>query len=222
MGRGKISITRIDNLTSRQVTFSKRRNGLMKKARELSILCEAEVGLIVFSSTGRLHEFASSSMKSTIARYNKAKEDAVDVLNAASDVKYWQKEVAGLRQELLDMQKNHRMLIGEELSGLRVGDLQAVESQLERSLHSIRKKKEQIYHGEIEELNRQGYSVHMENIELQKNFFLINRENMELRKKVLLKEKSDESNDSNKYDRENRGHVILHTSTGSGASGKTD
>jgi hypothetical protein len=60
MGRGKIVIRRIDNPTSRQVTFSKRRNGLLKKAKELSILCDAEVGLIVFSSTGRLYEFSST------------------------------------------------------------------------------------------------------------------------------------------------------------------
>ncbi|MFQ6660772.1 hypothetical protein Gotur_029165 [Gossypium turneri] len=60
MGRGKIVIRRIDNSTSRQVTFSKRRNGLLKKARELSILCDAEVGLIIFSSTGKLYDYASS------------------------------------------------------------------------------------------------------------------------------------------------------------------
>ncbi|PQQ13818.1 MADS-box protein 12 [Prunus yedoensis var. nudiflora] len=60
MGRGKIVIRRIDNSTSRQVTFSKRRNGLLKKAKELSILCDAEVGLIIFSSTGRLYDYASS------------------------------------------------------------------------------------------------------------------------------------------------------------------
>jgi hypothetical protein len=60
MGRGKIAIQRIDNRTNRQVTFSKRRSGLMKKARELAILCEADVGLIVFSCTGRLYEFTSS------------------------------------------------------------------------------------------------------------------------------------------------------------------
>ncbi|RZS03250.1 hypothetical protein BHM03_00033412 [Ensete ventricosum] len=45
MGRGKIVIRRIDNSTSRQVTFSKRRNGLLKKAKELAILCDAEVGV---------------------------------------------------------------------------------------------------------------------------------------------------------------------------------
>lgn len=60
MGRGKIVIRRIDNSTSRQVTFSKRRNGLLKKAKELAILCDAEVGVMIFSSTGRLYDFAST------------------------------------------------------------------------------------------------------------------------------------------------------------------
>ncbi|CAL5329524.1 unnamed protein product [Camellia sinensis] len=60
MGRGKIVIRRIDNSSSRQVTFSKRRNGLLKKAKELSILCDAEVGLIIFSSTGKLYDYAST------------------------------------------------------------------------------------------------------------------------------------------------------------------
>ncbi|KAL2893041.1 Agamous-like MADS-box protein AGL16 [Bienertia sinuspersici] len=60
MGRGKIVIRRIDNSTSRQVTFSKRRNGLLKKAKELAILCDAEVGVMIFSSTGKLYDFSNS------------------------------------------------------------------------------------------------------------------------------------------------------------------
>lgn len=60
MAREKIQIRKIDNTTARQVTFSKRRRGLFKKAEELSILCDAEVALIIFSATGKLFEYSSS------------------------------------------------------------------------------------------------------------------------------------------------------------------
>jgi hypothetical protein len=69
MVRGKIQMKRIENATSRQVTFSKRRNGLLKKAYELSVLCEAEVAVIVFSQKGRLHEFSSTEYVSFITQY---------------------------------------------------------------------------------------------------------------------------------------------------------
>ncbi|KAI6678322.1 hypothetical protein NL676_039118 [Syzygium grande] len=62
MGRGKIVLKRIDDSMTRQVTFSKRKKGLLKKARELSILCDAEVGVIAFSSAGKLYDFASSRL----------------------------------------------------------------------------------------------------------------------------------------------------------------
>lgn len=61
-------IRRIDNSTSRQVTFSKRRNGLLKKAKELAILCDAEVGVAIFSSTGKLYDFASTRYTTTLDR----------------------------------------------------------------------------------------------------------------------------------------------------------
>jgi SRF-type transcription factor (DNA-binding and dimerisation domain) len=60
MAREKLKLRRIDNTAARQVTFSKRRKGLFKKAEELSILCDAEVALIVFSSTSKLFQFSSS------------------------------------------------------------------------------------------------------------------------------------------------------------------
>nr|XP_023878265.1 MADS-box protein AGL42-like [Quercus suber] len=66
MVRGKIQMKRIENATSRQVTFSKRRNGLLKKAYELSVLCDAEVAVIIFSQKGRLYEFSSTESHSNI------------------------------------------------------------------------------------------------------------------------------------------------------------
>ncbi|KAK2965858.1 hypothetical protein RJ640_027145 [Escallonia rubra] len=61
MVRGKTQLKRIENATSRQVTFSKRRNGLLKKAFELSVLCDAEVALIIFSPRGKLHTLKTST-----------------------------------------------------------------------------------------------------------------------------------------------------------------
>uniref|UniRef100_A0A0E0LWS4 MADS-box domain-containing protein n=1 Tax=Oryza punctata TaxID=4537 RepID=A0A0E0LWS4_ORYPU len=61
--RGKVELRRIEDRTSRQVRFSKRRSGMFKKAHELSVLCDAEVALVVFSPAGRLYEFASSASR---------------------------------------------------------------------------------------------------------------------------------------------------------------
>lgn len=61
MGRGRVQLKRIENKISRQVTFSKRRSGLLKKAHEISVLCDAEVALIVFSTKGKLFEYSTES-----------------------------------------------------------------------------------------------------------------------------------------------------------------
>jgi hypothetical protein len=61
--RGRVELRRIEDRTSRQVRFSKRRSGLFKKAYELSVLCDARVGLIVFSPAGRLYKFASAGSR---------------------------------------------------------------------------------------------------------------------------------------------------------------
>ncbi|XP_066322531.1 MADS-box transcription factor 57-like [Miscanthus floridulus] len=190
MGRGKIVIRRIDNLTSRQVSFSKRRNGLLKKAKELSILCDAEVGLIIFSSTGRLYEFSStnSSMKAVIDRYGKAKEEQIGTNNATSELMLWQREAASLRQQLHNLQESHKQLVGEELSGLGVRDLQNLESRLEMSLRSIKMRKDHILKSEIEELHRKGSLIHEENMELGRRVHIMSQQKVELQRKLQASE----------------------------------
>ncbi|EAY83215.1 hypothetical protein OsI_38424 [Oryza sativa Indica Group] len=67
MGRGKVQVRRIENEVSRQVTFSKRRPGLLKKAHEIAVLCDVDVAAIVFSAKGNLFHYASSH--TTITRW---------------------------------------------------------------------------------------------------------------------------------------------------------
>ncbi|KAK4285578.1 hypothetical protein QN277_002259 [Acacia crassicarpa] len=143
MGRGKIEIKRIENTTNRQVTFCKRRNGLLKKAYELSVLCDAEVSLIVFSSRGRLYEYSNNNIRSTIERYKKACSDnsgasSITEINA----QYYQQESAKLRQQIQMLQNSNRHLMGDALSTLTVKELKQLENRLERGISRIRSKKE--------------------------------------------------------------------------------
>nr|GEZ07403.1 K-box region and MADS-box transcription factor family protein [Tanacetum cinerariifolium] len=64
MGRKKVEMKRIEDKHSRQVTFSKRRTGLFKKARHLSALCDVDVAVIVFSSHGKVYEACSGTADS--------------------------------------------------------------------------------------------------------------------------------------------------------------
>lgn len=60
MARGKVQMRRIENPVHRQVTFCKRRMGLLKKATELSVLCDADIGVMVFSPLGKIYELATN------------------------------------------------------------------------------------------------------------------------------------------------------------------
>ncbi|KAM0881053.1 hypothetical protein ACQ4PT_033181 [Festuca glaucescens] len=148
MTRRKIVIKRIENMSKRQDTFCKRRSGLLKKAQELAILCDVQVAVIVFSSTGRLYEYASSTtttttsmaMASILQKYRSAQEQQ-QLLNPVSQLMFWEGEARKLQQEMQMLQEYHRKLMGERLSNLGVKDLCLLEHQLEKSLHRIKEKK---------------------------------------------------------------------------------
>ncbi|KAJ7533296.1 hypothetical protein O6H91_13G041500 [Diphasiastrum complanatum] len=153
MGRGKIEIKRIENATGRQVTFSKRRNGLLKKARELSILCDSQVAALIFSSTGRLSHYASSSMKEILSRYDRYSVDVQIEPILHHDLEYRSHQTENL--EVLD-QYNQRIrhMLGENLSALNLNELEGLEQQLDVGLNRIRLKKEEVLRHQIDDLSR--------------------------------------------------------------------
>ncbi|KAL9151761.1 hypothetical protein ABFS82_11G073000 [Erythranthe guttata] len=67
MGRKKLEIKRIEENGARMVCFSKRRNGLIKKAKELSVLCDVDLAAIIFSNRGKLFQYCSTD--SILQRY---------------------------------------------------------------------------------------------------------------------------------------------------------
>nr|AEJ76844.1 MADS20 [Gossypium hirsutum] len=139
MGRGKVELKRIENKINRQVTFAKRRNGLLKKAYELSILCDAEVALIIFSNRGKLYEFSSSnSIADTLERYNRCTYGALEPGQTEIETQRNYQDYLKLKAKVEVLQHSQRHFLGEELGDLGSKELEQLEHQLDFSLKKIR------------------------------------------------------------------------------------
>ncbi|XP_058762751.1 truncated transcription factor CAULIFLOWER A-like isoform X1 [Vicia villosa] len=156
MGRGRVQLKRIENKINRQVTFSKRRCGLLKKAHEISVLCDAEVALIVFSNKGKLYEYSSDPcMERILERYERySYAERQRVPNDQPQNENWIIEHAKLKARLEVIQKNQRNFMGEELDGLSMKELQNLEHQLDSALKQIRSRKNQVVYESISELQK--------------------------------------------------------------------
>nr|AYF60172.1 MADS-box protein VRN-P1 [Agropyron cristatum] len=170
MGRGKVQLKRIENKINRQVTFSKRRSGLLKKAHEISVLCDAEVGLIIFSTKGKLYEFSTEScMDKILERYERYSYAEKILVSSESEIQgNWCHEYRKLKAKVETIHKCQKHLKGEDLESLNLKELQQLEQQLESSLKHIRSRKNQLMHESISELQKKERSLQEENKVLQK------------------------------------------------------
>ncbi|KAI4354949.1 hypothetical protein L6164_003769 [Bauhinia variegata] len=167
MVRGKTQMRRIENATSRQVTFSKRRNGLLKKAYELSVLCDAEVALIIFSPRGKMYEFASSGVQGTIERYRRHTRDTQATNKSVEqNMQHLKQEAANMMKNIEQLEATKKKLLGEGLGSCTVEELQQIEQQLERSVISVRARKTQAYKEQIEQLKEKEKALLAENARL--------------------------------------------------------
>ncbi|TYI98566.1 hypothetical protein E1A91_D01G223200v1 [Gossypium mustelinum] len=168
MGRGKIEIKRIENSSNRQVTYSKRRNGIMKKAKEITILCDAKVSLIIFGSSGKMHEYCSPStnLVDILDQYQKtsgkklwdAKHEAISLkaqnnngcnrsqckiyLVHDGSSRNLSNEIDRIKKENDNMQIELRHLKGEDITSLPYKELMAIEDALENGLTYVRGKQD--------------------------------------------------------------------------------
>ncbi|XP_039160755.1 MADS-box protein AGL42 isoform X1 [Eucalyptus grandis] len=168
MVRGKVQMRRIENATSRQVTFSKRRPGLLKKAYELSVLCDAEVATIIFSQKGRLYEFSSNSeIRKTIDRYRRSTNDAAMYqANIKQNILRLKQETTNMERKIELLEVSLRKLSGQCLGSCSMDEIQEIGDQLERSLSSIRERKAQLFNDQIRQLQAKERSLKEENAKL--------------------------------------------------------
>ncbi|CAN1163493.1 Floral homeotic protein DEFICIENS [Linum perenne] len=148
MARGKIQIKRIENSTNRQVTYSKRRNGLFKKANELTVLCDAKVSIIMFSSTGKLHEFISPSAttKGMLDQYQRTL--GVDIWT--THYEKMQDHLRKLKDVNRNLRKEIRQRMGECLNDLDYDQMRALDMEMDNAVKIIRERKNQVISNQIE------------------------------------------------------------------------
>ncbi|XP_020878014.1 MADS-box protein FLOWERING LOCUS C isoform X1 [Arabidopsis lyrata subsp. lyrata] len=181
MGRKKLEIKRIENKSSRQVTFSKRRNGLIEKARQLSVLCDASVALLVVSASGKLYSFSSGdNLVKILDRYGKQHADDLKALDIQSKALNY-----GSHHELLELverlvltktifeYKGIRVfcqtmnicskLVGSNVNNVSVDTLVQLEEHFETALSVTRAKKTELMLKLVENLKEKEKLLKEEN-----------------------------------------------------------
>lgn len=180
MGRGKVVLKRIENKINRQVTFAKRRNGLLKKAYELSVLCDAQVALIIFSTRGKLYEFSgSSSMGEILEKYQRYCYAQLETTQPDNTAQGRYQEYLKLKEKLDILQQTQRHVLGEDLERLETSELHQLERQLDSTLKHVRSIRTQHLLHQISDLQEKEKALTEMNKALQ-NKLEKNSETMQL------------------------------------------
>ncbi|TMW91388.1 hypothetical protein EJD97_014405 [Solanum chilense] len=143
MGRRKVEIKRIQDKNCRQVAFCKRRKGLLKKAKEISILCDVDVAVVIISNRGRLHEFCSNNSLTGMLQRYESHVGAEKEINAEIQVAEFFNhfEVSGFTTMGELLQTTERQLEETNADGLTVTDLIHLENELQTALIHLRARK---------------------------------------------------------------------------------
>nr|QLJ83024.1 APETALA3-like protein 3B_2 [Fagopyrum esculentum] len=161
MARGKIQIRRIENATNRQVTYSKRRTGLFKKANELTVLCDAKVSIIMFSNTSKLHEFISPN--TTTKQMYDAYQNALGTDIWTSHYAKMQEDLEKLREANRQLQKEIRRRMGYCMEDMNMEELVFLQHDIENAVTNIRERKYKVLANQIDTTKkkvRNGEGIH--------------------------------------------------------------
>ncbi|KAA8533330.1 hypothetical protein F0562_033134 [Nyssa sinensis] len=165
MGRKKLEMKKIENKSSRQVTFSKRRSGLMKKAGELSVLCDVEIAIFIFSSRGKLYEFGSGGdgLAKTLQRYQSHLEAERKFSTDVYEEEKYHSKYASFQTFAELLQIVERDLGEPNMEQLSLTDLTQLEKQLDSALRQIRSRKTRLMMDSVQTLHQKESMLIEEN-----------------------------------------------------------
>ncbi|WOK94553.1 MADS-box transcription factor 26-like [Canna indica] len=188
MTRSKVQLKRIENPVRLQISFGKRHASLLKKAIELSVSCDADIGVIIFSTQGKIYQLATSgTMEGLIERYKMVCGEADQVadiqINQPQEAQL--EEISRLKQEIGLLQKNIRYIPERIAQHMTLDELLILEKHIEIWLYHIRDAKRQIMFQEIESLkNKEGILKSVNNF-LQEKEGILKSANKFLQEKIL-------------------------------------
>ncbi|KAK3035868.1 hypothetical protein RJ639_033005 [Escallonia herrerae] len=174
MGRKKLQMKRIADKNRRLVTFSKRRSGLLKRARDLSVLCDVQVAAVVFSGRGKLYDFSSGTNCSMHFDERVEDKDSCDrdIIKLGTRYDYHYTVLPGSTLSSMPIMCGEynflsysvatilqRYLDGPNAEEVSVTDLIQLEEQLDAALTQTRSRKIQFCHIN---LNRRNLSTGMD------------------------------------------------------------
>ncbi|KAH0732099.1 hypothetical protein KY289_003287 [Solanum tuberosum] len=121
-GRQRVEMVKMKNASNLQVTFSKRRAGLFKKASELCTLCGAEIAIVVFSPGDKIFSFGHPNVDTLVERFlgrdlpppNNDVHNQLIVAHREAGIRELNTKLMNL-EEVLQMEKNR----GESLQEIR-------------------------------------------------------------------------------------------------------
>ena len=137
LGRRKIEIKKLEKKSSQQVTFSKRRAGLFNKAAELSVLCGAEIAILVSSATNKLYTFGHPNVESLLDRFltgNSAPPKPAEAYLPLQELNRDFDDVAAEfdieKRRAAELSSNDRFWWDEPLESMKIDELKRFRSSL--------------------------------------------------------------------------------------------
>ncbi|XP_042058299.1 MADS-box transcription factor 23-like isoform X2 [Salvia splendens] len=152
---------------NREAGFAKRRASLFNKAHELAVLCDAQIAIIIISSQGKVHDFATSSMQEILTRYKTCNEIKNRNANQENPEEEVPKE-AGVSGQQKEDELKSRKLFGKDLSGMTSQELNGLVEKLKEGMLFIKDTKMQLLKHELEKSRKQEQQVVQKNLMLQR------------------------------------------------------